>query len=56
MDFDSLDSVVGKVISEMPYVKVLTKPRQVDGRWQAVAQVDTMLAIIAVTVTPKVQP
>jgi hypothetical protein len=58
--FDSIDDVMGKVISEQPYVKVLTRPHYeeyecapglVIGRWEAVAQVEGMLAVVELKVT-----
>lgn len=57
---DAVEDVVGKVIREHPYVKILAKPRletyevipglTVD-RWEALAQVGGMLAIVELTVT-----
>ena len=53
------DSCVGTVISEHPYVKLLTVPKPIGQlhlwgpQWcRAVAQVDGMLATIEVKITP----
>jgi hypothetical protein len=60
MMFDSVDDVVGKVISDHPYVRVLTRPRyeeyelvpgMVVGRWEALAEVNGMLAVVELKVT-----
>ena len=44
----------GKVIrNEKPYIKLLTNPVYRNQRWEAVAQVDTMLCWIEVTPVAK---
>ena len=52
---DRIEDIVGKVIHENPYVKILAKPRcevyeVVPGlaieRWEALAQIEEMLAIV----------
>ena len=59
MNFPSLQAAVGQVISEQPYVKLLTLPRyeqeeivpgMVEGRWTAVAQVEEMLCVVELKV------
>lgn len=56
---DNINEVIGKVICEHPYVKILTKPKlelyeglpgQVFERWEAVAQVNETLAIVSLSV------
>ena len=50
------ESCIGTVIrDEGPYVKLLSVPKQEDGQWTAVAQVDGTLAIIALTVLAATQ-
>jgi hypothetical protein len=57
---DKLPDMVGRVISETPYVKLLAQPRlqayelvpgMIVDRWEAVAQVDTTVAIVELKVT-----
>jgi hypothetical protein len=63
MTFDNLNDVVGSVISEHPYVKVLNKPVYDEiellpgistGRWTALAQVDGALAFIELRISQHV--
>ena len=46
-----LASCVGTVISEAPFVKILSVPRQRDGQWIALAQVNEVLALIEVRIS-----
>jgi len=56
---EQLESFVGKVISERPYVKLLSAPTWYEeecvvgvplGEWRALAQVEQTVAVIAVKV------
>jgi len=44
-------SCIGTVISEVPYVELLSIPRQEDNKWIATANVNGMLAIVELKVT-----
>lgn len=55
----TMTDIVGQVISEEPYVRILSRPRYqeyelvpgwVVGRWEAVAQVEGMLATVELSV------
>lgn len=46
---EQLEGWRGKVISEVPYVQLLSVPAWVDGEWRAVANVAGMLCLIEVT-------
>lgn len=51
---ERVEDVEGRVIrEEAPYVKVLSRPRYENGQWTAVAQVEGMLAVISLEVTPQ---
>lgn len=48
---DNINDVEGKVISnENPYVKVLNKPKFINDKWEAIAQVEGMLCVIELTI------
>lgn len=46
-------SCIGTVISEYPFVRLLSIPKDAGGHWTALAQVNSMLAIVEVRITPK---
>ena len=41
---------IEKVISEEPYIKLLSNPHYVNGRWEAMAQINTSLCVIEVNI------
>jgi hypothetical protein len=49
----TLEGWEGRIISEVPYVKLLGNPHHDGIQWRALANVEGMLCIIAVTVRTK---
>lgn len=48
-----LKECMGKVISEYPYIKVLSIPQQFNGQWRALAIVNESLCIIELKIKEK---
>jgi hypothetical protein len=53
MKFESLEAAAGAVISEAPYVELITAPQCYDGEWRALANVNGALCVVALKVTPE---